>query len=154
MRRGRSASLALAGSWLACGCYSYSLPVRDLPVPASMVEVTLNDRGRAALDDHIGTDALTVEGAVESVSDSGFVLKVQRVTTIDRHVARWAGESVSFQTVWVRQMRERHFSTGRTALLAASATAGAVAFVASGSLLGRVFGGSDGPGNPGGPTEH
>jgi hypothetical protein len=136
------------------GCYTYGQMVRDQPVPAQDIEVTLNDRGRLALENNVGSDVLTVTGAVESVSDSGFVLQVQRVTDINRNIAHWANEPVTFRTEWVREMRERRFSAARTVILVGS-TAGAVALAAATPLVGRILGTNNGPnGNDGPPVSH
>ena len=141
-RRGRSAFLALLP--VVGGCFSYTTAVQDRPVPAHVVELTLNDRGRIAMEDHIGADVLTVEGSVASSTDSAFVLKVERVATLNGQMTTWAGESVTFRPEYVRAMRERRFSVGRTALLVGSATAAALALVAS-PLTNSIFGGSNGP---------
>jgi hypothetical protein len=135
------------------GCFSYTAAVTDRPVPAHVVELTLNDRGRIAMESHIGTDVLTIEGAVASVADSSFVMNVQRLTTIGGSFQSWAGEPVTFRLEYVRGIRERKFSVGRTALLVGSATAAAFALVSS--PLSGVFGGGNGPsGGDGGTNSH
>ena len=150
----RSAKLvALAGSLLLGGCYTYAIPVTDRVMPASIVEVTLNDRGRVAMEANVGPEVLSVEGAVVSVSDSGFVLAVKKVVGLDRNSSNWSGEHVTFRNESVRHVRERKFSAGRTAFLVGAATASALAFVASGGLLDGIFG-REGPtgGGGGGPV--
>ena len=144
--RGRSVLLALVP--LLGGCFSYSESVSDRPVPAHVVQLTLNDRGRLALEQHIGSDVLTVEGSIGEVADSQFVVHVQHVATIGGQFTTWAGEPVMFRPEYVRSIRERHFSVSRTAILLGSATAAAFALVAS--PLNAVFGGSTGPTNVGG----
>lgn len=152
-RSGRSAMTALAALALG-GCYSYSGMVTDRPAPSQYVEVTLNDRGRAALERNIGPEVMTAAGTVESVTDSGFVLRLALVTDIHRSFTKWAGEPVQFQTSWVRQLRERKFSGMRTAILIGS-TAGAVALAAATPLVSRIFGDSKGPnGNDGGSPDN
>jgi hypothetical protein len=49
---------------------------------------------------------------------------------------RWNGEQVTVRTDYVRTIGERRFSAGRTALAVAGATASAMAFVLTRSLLG------------------
>ena len=152
--RGRTLWPALASSLLLGGCYSYTGLVTDRPMTAQWVEITLNDRGRAELERNVGSDVLSLAGAVESVSDSGFVLRVQRVIDINRNVAHWANEPVTFRSEWVRQVRERKFSATRTVLLVGS-TAGAVALAAATPLVGRIFGTNNGPnGGDGPPVVH
>lgn len=144
----------LAASLALGGCYSYTSPATDQPAPAQYVEITLNDRGRVGLERNIGPEVLTAAGSVASVSDSGFVLRVELVTDIRHNLTRWAGEPVTVRTDWVRQVRERRFSGVRTAILIGS-TAGAVALAATMPLVSRIFGDSNGPnGNDGGPVDH
>jgi hypothetical protein len=153
-RSGRSAFPVLAVSLALGGCYSYSSLATDQPAPAQYVEITLNDRGRLALERNVGPEVMTVAGSVGSVSDSGFVLRVALVTDIHRGFTKWAGEPVTVQTDWVRQVRERRFSGVRTAILIGS-TAGAVALAAATPLVARIFGDSNGPnGGDGGPVDH
>ncbi len=150
MRPGRSALFAGLVPVLVGGCYQYSSYATDRPAPATVVELTLNDRGRVAMEHHIGPEIMTVEGTVASATDSIFTLQVSRVTTLDRHFQRWAGEPVTFRTEHVRMIRERRFSAGRTVLFAGSVAASAVAFAATGLLIGSALGDRSEPGGPGG----
>ena len=145
----------LALSLAVGGCYSYSNMVTDQPAPAQYVEITLNDRGRVGLERNVGPEVMTMAGSVGSISDSGFVVRVELVTDIHRNFTKWAGEPVTVRNDWVRQVRERKFSGVRTAILIGS-TAGAVALAAVTPLVSRIFGGdSNGPnGNDGGPVDH
>lgn len=132
------------------GCYAYTAYVHDRPVPGLVVEVTLNDHGRVTLAENIGPEVWRVEGSVASVGDSSFTLLVGRITGLDRTTSKWGGEEVTIPMSAVRELRERHFSTGRTVLLAGSVTAGLVGLIASSSIVGSSSG--DGGGNPGPPV--
>lgn len=145
-RRGRSATLALAlVGTPALGCYNYATPLTDRPVPETVVEVVLNDRGRVAMEGNVGPEIMSIEGVVSSATDSLLMLSVTKVTGLSRDVSRWNGETVTIRTEHVRQLRERRFSMARTVLLVGSATATA-ALAVSGALTG--FGGS-----PSGPSQ-
>jgi hypothetical protein len=152
MRPGRSATVVLF-ALVGTGCYQYRQSIHDQPVPATVVEVALNDRGRAALENNVGPEVLTVEGTVAEVTDSGFALNVRRVVGIDRQVSKWTGERVVMRNEHVRQIRERRFSAGRTMLFVGSMTASALAFAVTRSILGAGFGDrggpTPGPGDPG-----
>jgi len=149
---GRSAPLVLAGTLLLGGCYAYTPLAADRPVPAMVVEATLNDRGRAAMENNIGSGTLTVLGDVETISDSTFVLRMRRTVTLDQTSVPWAGEAVTFRTDYVRSFRQRSFSSGRTVLLVGTATVGAVAFVSAG-LNGFLLGSGGSP-SSGGDGNH
>jgi hypothetical protein len=121
------------------------------------IEVTLNDLGRLRMEPNIGPEVLRVEGYVASVQDSQFVLRLQKVVGIDRVTSKWALEPVTFHMSYVRQIRERRFSSGRTALFAGGMTAGIVAFIATRSILVNVFGNDrngPGSGNGGDPPDN
>lgn len=151
LRGGRSAPLVLSGTLLG-GCYAYTPLAADRPVPAMVVEATLNDRGRAAMENNIGPLTLSVLGDVETSSDSTFVLRMRRAITLDNTTVPWAGESVTFRTEHVRSFRQRSFSSGRTVLLVGTATIGAVAFVSAG--LNGFLSGSGGSPDSGGNGNH
>ncbi len=140
----RFAACAVLAPVLVGGCYSYSGYALDRPAPGLTVEVTLNDRGRVAMEQNIGPEVLTVEGTALNVTDSTFVLRVRRVVDISRRASSWSGEPVAFRVEHVRQMRERRFSTGRTVLFAGTVTASVVAFAATRAILGWALG-SSGP---------
>ena len=132
------------------GCYAYTAYVHDRPSPGMVVEVTLNDRGRVLLEENVGPEIWSVEGAVASAGDSSFVLQVRRVIGLDRNTTRWGGEEVMVPMSAVRELRERQFSSGRTVLLAGSVTAGLVGLIATTSIVGSASG-DGGSTNPPGP---
>lgn len=137
------------------GCYTYSYHAPDRPVQGMAIEVTLNDLGRLRMEPHIGAEVLRVEGFVASVVDSTFTIRVQKVTGIDRQQTRWSLEPVAFQLAYVREMRERRFSPGKTAILAGGFTASIVAFIATRSLIAGGFGDRNPPGGgPGDPPDN
>jgi len=150
-RRARSVSL-LSATLLSGGCYAYTPLASDRPMPETVVEATLNDRGRAAMEDHIGSGVLTVLGDVEASSDSMLVLRMRRAVTLENSTVPWAGETVSFRTEYFRGYRQRSFSSGRTVLLVGSATVGAVAFFSAG--LNGFLQGTGGSPSPGDGSSH
>jgi hypothetical protein len=144
---GRSALVAVAS--LACGgCYGYAISATERPVPATVVEVTLNDRGRIAMEPRVGPDVLSIEGTVVAAGDSSIVLEARRVVDLQRRPSTWAGESVTVRLEHVRLLRERRWSAGRTFLLAGGITAGAMA-VFLGPLGGSLSGSPSDPGGGG-----
>ncbi len=129
--------------WLGA-CYVYA-PLYTAPAPGTRVSFELNDRGRAALEQTVGPEVATVEGILTTAEDSQLILSVLAVQGIRGGSSRWAGESVVFRPDYVRSMRERRISGGRTLALAAVLASSSLAFVATRTLLG---GGNDG--GPGG----
>lgn len=138
-----SAALALSG------CYVY-MPLYTAPAPGTRVSIELSDRGRVALEQNIGPEVKTVEGMLQTVTDdSQLVLSVTEVRGLYGGQSRWGGEVVAFRPEYVRTLRERRYSGGRTFLLGTTLAASTVAFLVTRSLLGGGTG--DGSGPPGPP---
>ncbi len=144
VRRLARGLLALAPAAVPA-CYHY-VPLQSEPAPGIVVQVELNDDGRVAMTSAVGPETGKIEGVLLSRTDSGMVVSVRQVLGEYGGVARWEGEAVEIRSGWVRRLREREFSAGRTALVAALAGGGFVAFVATRDLLG--FGGQPGTFNP------
>ena len=137
------------GAMLFSGCYTYSAQLADRPAPGTEIAATLNDRGRVDLAQQLGPEVWQVEGSLTGADDSTVTISMLRTTTLEHADMRWAGEVVTIRRDYFRSMMGRRFSPGRTVVLAGTATAGVVAFLATRSLLG--FGtGVGGPGSGGG----
>jgi hypothetical protein len=113
------------------------------------VALDLNDRGRVALSDSIGPSADRIEGEVQAAEDSAVVLRVTSVRYTNGQRHRWTNEPLTVRADLVRDLRARHLSRARTALVAGVSTAAFVAFVISRDLLGFGSPGEDGGGGPG-----
>ncbi len=137
-------------SGIATGCYS-TVPAAAVPTPGQVLVMELNDNGRVALGSNIGASATKVEGLLESRTDSAYVVKVRSVVYMNGSNQRWTDEPLTIQSDLVRELRERKFSTARTALFAAGSVGTMVAFIATRSLLG--LGSPDRDKNPGEGTE-
>lgn len=141
LRRPGPKWLMVLTPFVLLGCYSY-VPLRTAasPEPGEHVQIELNDAGRVGMADALGPEMAKVEGTLESASDSQLVVKVAQVWGEYGGVSRWEGERVAFKPEYIRTLGERRFSPVRTAILAATVGAGAVAFIATRDLLGIGFG--------------
>jgi hypothetical protein len=128
------------------GCYVYT-PLASAPSTGSTVSFTLTDAGRLSLGRSIGEGARSLEGEVDSTTDSTYVLHVQSVTYINGQHNKWTGERLVVGRQQVTDARQRDFSKSRTALVAAATVGGLVAFIATRGLLG---GGGETQRNPDG----
>jgi hypothetical protein len=145
---GRCAALLCLVPVAVGGCYSYTRYGFDRPAPGTAVEVTLNDLGRVAMEQRVGAEVLTIEGLVSDVTDSSFVLRAQRVVSLDGSSTVWSNEPITIRLEHVRQVRERRFSVGRTVLLAGTAV-GVMTLTFGRSLIGLADASSNGrPGEP------
>lgn len=132
------------------GCYSY-VPVASTPAPGSVLSLQLNDSGRVALGRTLGPTVDKIEGAVESASDSSYVLKMQSVTFFNGQTSNWTGESVAVGKQYVSNTSRRVFSNSRTTLAVLGGVGAVIAFIATRAVIGSGTPDSD-PGGGGPPT--
>jgi hypothetical protein len=126
------------------GCYAYR-PVSTTAVPGTIVSATLTDAGRVSVGRTVGEGARQLEGLVEAVDDTAYVLRMRSVTYLNGQTNGWTGERLTVSRQAMTNVRERRFSSKRTAIAVASTLGGVVAFIVTRSLLG---GGSES--SPGG----
>ena len=127
---------------LLTGCYT-NVPLvgsRPEPVPGTRLVIELTDQGRIGMAGQLGSEAVQVEGALVSRSDTAYDVRVSMVLGLWGTQSRWQGERVALPTGYIRRVSERRFSMGRTVMAAGTATAGFLVFVVTRSLIG---GGSD-----------
>ena len=134
--------------WTACvllmvmslnACYA-SAPIAGRPAPETNVAFDLTDRGRAQYSQQIGSGTRSVEGTLESATDSAYVVRIKAVQGLDGRMVPWNGERMTFSPDYVTNMRQRQFSRTRTTLLTVAAVAGVAALFLAAKLVG---GGAD-----------
>jgi hypothetical protein len=141
---GTAIATVAAAALAAGGCYSY-VPLYTAPDPGTRVAFELNDRGRVALEQNIGPDVAVVEGLLQQKSDSELVVAISEIRSLYGDQSKWAGETVMFRPEYLRSMREKRYSRGRTYLVAGAVATGTVMFMVTRSLIGTGGGGSEGP---------
>jgi hypothetical protein len=97
-------------------CYSMQ-SVAAVPAPGSTVVLELNDRARVALGDRIGPSAASIEGIVQTGTDSVYVLRISSVQYLNGQSNRLSGEPVAVDRGFVGQAWQREFSRSRTTSL-------------------------------------
>ena len=122
-------------SGVASGCY-VNTPVVTAPVAGTQLDMELTDRGRVGLGESIGPAATTVEGTLQSQTDSAYMIRVASVGYVNGQSNKWNGEPLTIQKEFVKDVSERRFSRSRSFLAAAIVTAGVVAFAITRNLLG------------------
>jgi hypothetical protein len=128
-------ALLLTGVASLSGCYVHT-PLAGAPRPGSTVVLDLNDRGRLALGDSIGSSAAEIRGAVEASSDSSYVLRVESVRYLNGQFNRWSGEPLLVRADLVGRARERQFSRKRSWALGLGTAAAIVAVALTTDLFG------------------
>lgn len=132
-------------------CYVYA-PVSVSPEPGMRLAVELNDIGRVGMANNVGPEVARVEGVVQSRSESQYVIRVSEVVGLYGGRTRWSGEPVTLRPEYMRSVRERRLSRGRTAMLVSGLAVALGTFVATRNLLG-LGGGTDGRPPGGEPGE-
>lgn len=148
-RAGAWAVLLATGVSSLAGCYS-TRPLTTAPVPGSTVVFDLNDRARVQLGDRIGPSAASIEGVVQSRSDSDYVISISSVKYLNGQTNQWSGERFSLSPALVTQAWQREFSRSRTMSLGLGITAAIVTLVLKTDFLSKTGGGQ--PTNPPPPT--
>lgn len=137
-RRVRRVSTAFVTVFLLgfiSGCYTFT-PATTNPAPGTEMVLGLNDQGRVTLGQSVGPAAETIEGKLQSKTDSAYVISVSSVRYFNGGTNAWSGEPLSVGTSFVQQAQERRFSAGKTALAVAVAAGAAIAFILTRSLFG------------------
>lgn len=146
---GRALGLFVTAT-MAGGCYAYR-PLTSPAPPGAIVSATLTDAGRVSIGRTVGEGARKLEGLVEAVDDTAYVLRMRSVTYLNGQTNGWTGERLSVSRQAMTDVRERRFSSKRTAIAVASTLGGVVAFIVTRSLLGggteSTPGGDPGPGS-------
>jgi hypothetical protein len=136
----------------ANGCYS-NVPITSAPSVGQTLNFGLTDEGRVALGKTVGPQVSSIEGVLESASDSAYALRVRSVTYLNGQTNVWNGERIVVPRMQLLSPRERRFSSKRTALAGLIGVAGVALFIASRSLLGSGSPDPDPPGGGGGETQ-
>lgn len=131
-------------------CYVYA-PVSASPEPGMRLAIELNDVGRVGMANNVGPEVARVEGLVQSRSESVYVIRVSEVVGLYGARTRWSGEPVTLRPEYMRSVRERRLSRGRTAMLVSGLAVAFGTFVATRNLLG--LGGTNAPPPGGEPGE-
>jgi len=120
------------------------------PSPGLRIVLELNDRGRVALSDSVGQSASQIEGALVSRTDSTYVIRVQAIEYVSGQRQRWTGETLTVREEFLRDVRARHVSRTRTAVVAGVVSSSVIAFIVTRDLFGLGGGGREpGGGDPG-----
>ncbi|MBC7790944.1 MAG: hypothetical protein H7Z74_13440 [Anaerolineae bacterium] len=127
---------------LAQGCYAY-IPVSTAsPAVGANVRATLTDSGTAALSGYLGARIASVDGRLQSSTDSSLTLAVAVVRSRTADESFWKGERITLRRDLIATVEQRRLSRPRTAL----SLGGALAVIATAAV---VSGGKNG-GSPGG----
>jgi len=146
-RRSRRA-YALRGGLLAAAllalpaCYTVAPTATSRLTPGVRMTVDVSDQGRVALRERVGPEIRRLGGTYVGESNGEIEMRVTDVTDLNGTRTNWSGETIRLTGEQVKDLYERKFSRGRTAVAVGLVTAGLVAWIASRGLFG--FGGDEG----------
>ena len=134
-------ALLAQGQAAATGCATYRPIDRDVARSATDVRVDLTERGTLELGPQIGSGIVSLDGHIESVTDTTVRMSLKQVVSRAGDTQQWVGEAVTVPLSYVNVYRGRRPSVWRSVILgtalAAAVTAVAIAFKAGNSGSGR-----------------
>ena len=131
------------------GCYE-TLPLQQGPPPATVsVQLVLNDKGRVAVSDRLGSAVEKVEGTITAQNSDSYTLAVSEVYQLGGNSSKWNGEAVTIAKDGTVGYQIHRFNQTRTVVLAVAIVVATVVFLTTTKLIGS---GSDQPTTSGCPS--
>ena len=121
------------------GCYSTRPIAGQSTALGSVLVISINDAGRAALAGSMGPSISDIEGRLLERDSSEYVLAVAQIHMFGGGDQVWSGEKVRIKSEFVNTVSEKKFSRTKTGLISAAAV-GVVAIVLSKGLNGMSTG--------------
>jgi hypothetical protein len=108
----------------ACSTY---VPITMQVAPqAGTVRLALRDDARRQNFGALGSEIESIEGKVSAVSDSGITIAASQVSRLDADDQSYRGESALIPSRYVLSVSQKRTQVGRSLLLGAAITAGAI----------------------------
>lgn len=125
MRHRLVASLTL-GCFAAGACSTYAPITLQTAPRAGTVRLALSDDARNQNFGLLGSQIQSIEGRVRSVSDSGIAISANEVARVDTDDQKFRGETVLIPSRYVVGVSQKRVQVGRSVVLAALITGGAI----------------------------
>ncbi len=149
LRRRAIVCVLAASLMLQQACYT-SVPVAGAStMPAGLVTIQVNERGRLLVGNKLGSLVDKVVGRIVRADSVNIEVAVETAEDVRGSMARWGGERFTIPREGIGTMAEKKVSRWRTALLLGGVVVGIV--VALLTINGSSFGGNgttDPPVNP------
>ncbi len=143
------AACGIAALGLVTACYTYpSRPLAQV-TPSAVVSAKINDVGRVALAEPVGSGIDRISGQVVQNEDTAVRLMVSEVHFLNGLANKWSGQEVTLRPQYVTSVSQRTYSRQRTmAAVIIGALLAATAFAASFTGLFSGNSGQDKPVEP------
>jgi hypothetical protein len=99
------------------------------------MQVVLNDQGRAALSEQLGTAVDRVEGDFVAMRNDAYVIQAYKVMQLNGNSTNWNGEQVSILKQHAVGFQIRQLNAVKTSFAAAGVVAGIAAIFLGKSLI-------------------
>ena len=111
------------------GCYE-TLPLQQGSPPASVgVQLILNDKGRVAVGDKLGSAVEKIEGTITTQNSASYTIAVTQVYQIGGNSSKWNGEAVTIAKDGTDGFRIHRFNQTRTVVLAVAIVVAVTVFL-------------------------
>ena len=100
-------ALLAQGQAAATGCATYRPIDRDVARSATDVRVDLTERGTLELGPQIGSGIVSLDGHIESVTDTTVRMSLKQVVSRAGDTQQWVGEAVTVPLSYVNIYRGR-----------------------------------------------
>lgn len=140
------AACGIAAAMFLTACYTYpSRPLAEVR-PAAVVSARINDVGRVALSEPVGSGVDRIDGQVLENNDTAVSVMVSEVRFTNGQATKWQGQALTLRPQYVSSVSQRTYSRQRTlaaVLIGVALTAAALAASFTG-----IFNGGSGSDKP------
>ena len=119
------AAVTLA-NFILVACSTYAPITLQTAPQMGTVRLALSDDARGQNFGLLGSQIQSIEGRVRSVSDSGIAISASEVGRVDADEQSFRGETVLIPSHYVVGVSQKRVQVGRSVLLAALITGGAI----------------------------
>ena len=148
LRRRAIASALAAALMLQQGCYNATPVVGAATLPAGLVTIQVNDRGRLLVGNKLGSLVDKVVGRIVHADSVNIEVAVETAQDARGSFARWGGEKFTIPREGIGTMNEKKVSRWRTGLLLGGIVVGLIVGLLT--INGSAFGGDGSPPSGGG----
>jgi len=132
---------------LQLGCYNATPVVGAATLPAGLVTIQVNERGRLLVGNKLGSLLDKVVGRIVRADSVNIEIAVETAEDVRGSLARWGGEKFTIPREGIATMNQKKVSRWRTGLLLGGIVVGLIIGLLA--INGTSFGG-DGGQTPGG----
>ena len=142
LRRRAIASVMAASLMLQQACYNTTPIVGVATLPAGLVTIQVNERGRLLVGNKLGSLVDKVVGRIVRADSLNVEVAVETAQDVRGGLARWGGEKFTIPRDGIDTMNEKKASRWRTGLLLGGIVVGLIVGLLT--INGSSFGGDSG----------